>query len=89
MRFGQPAEADRAREVLDQPPTTPGHWLGSRALDEAYAAAATEVEPGQYVMIAVADTGTGISREIAEKVFEPFSVSSRILRAAKWSAPLE
>jgi PAS domain S-box-containing protein len=41
-------------------------------LDEAYAAQNDEVVPGDYVMVAVTDTGTGIAPEILEKVFEPF-----------------
>ncbi|AYD05209.1 PAS domain-containing protein [Neorhizobium sp. NCHU2750] len=41
-------------------------------LDQDYASTHDEVEPGQYVMIAVSDTGSGMSPEIIEKVFEPF-----------------
>lgn len=41
-------------------------------LDEAYAAQQAEVAPGQYVVIAVTDTGTGMSKETAARVFEPF-----------------
>ncbi len=41
-------------------------------LDEAYASKYPEVTPGQYVMVAVSDTGTGISPDLVEKVFQPF-----------------
>ena len=45
---------------------------GNAVLDEAYARRHADVEPGQYVMVAVTDTGGGISPEILEKVCEPF-----------------
>ena len=41
-------------------------------LDETYAAANVDVRPGEYVMVAVSDTGAGIPEAIREKVFEPF-----------------
>jgi len=42
-------------------------------LDEAYSAStAGEVKPGQYVMVSVSDTGTGMTPDVKAKVFEPF-----------------
>lgn len=41
-------------------------------LDDNYAAAHADVEAGQYVMIAVSDTGSGMAPEIIARAFEPF-----------------
>jgi len=60
-----------ARDAMD------GHGkltieAGNAFLDDNYALRHAEVTPGQYVMIAVSDTGCGIDPEILEKVFDPF-----------------
>ena len=41
-------------------------------LDEAYVNTKEDLTPGQYVMIAVSDTGTGMSKEVIAKAFDPF-----------------
>jgi CheY-like chemotaxis protein len=41
-------------------------------LDRTYTEGQDEVAPGQYVLVAVTDTGTGISSEVLDHVFEPF-----------------
>jgi PAS domain S-box-containing protein len=45
---------------------------GNAFLDDSYARAHHEVKSGQYVLIAVTDTGCGIDPQALEKVFEPF-----------------
>ncbi|MFL5014116.1 ATP-binding protein [Rhizobium sp.] len=41
-------------------------------LDERYSRMHSEVEAGQYVMVSMTDTGTGMSPEVIERAFDPF-----------------
>ncbi len=45
---------------------------GNAVLDDDYARSHDDVRPGQYVLVAVTDTGSGISPDIIELVLEPF-----------------
>jgi PAS domain S-box-containing protein len=46
--------------------------ITNAVLDEAFARRDRDIEPGQYVLLAVSDTGHGMSPETASRVFEPF-----------------
>lgn len=41
-------------------------------LDAAYAGANNDVKPGNYVLVSVSDTGTGMPAAVLKQVFEPF-----------------
>jgi PAS domain S-box-containing protein len=47
-------------------------------LDDSYAAQNIEVEAGQYVLVSVTDTGTGMSPEVIERAFDPFYTTKEV-----------
>jgi PAS domain S-box-containing protein len=51
---------------------------GNIYLDEGYASMNSDVTPGNYVMIAVSDSGSGIPASLIEKVFDPFFTTKEV-----------
>jgi PAS domain S-box-containing protein len=46
--------------------------LANAMLDDGYVAGVPDVTAGQYVMLAVTDTGTGMPPDVVERAFDPF-----------------
>ena len=41
-------------------------------LDDSYCQENVDIRPGQYVQIAVTDTGSGMAKDVIDRAFEPF-----------------
>ncbi|MBU8538574.1 ATP-binding protein [Falsiroseomonas tokyonensis] len=55
---------------------------GLTELDAAYAAQNEEVTPGEYLVIAVTDTGCGMTPEVMAQAFEPFFTTKEFGRGS-------
>ncbi len=48
------------------------------SLDKAYAREHPPAQPGNYVMMSVSDTGTGIDRSLLPRIFDPFFTTKEV-----------
>jgi PAS domain S-box-containing protein len=51
---------------------------GNVDIDEGYAAQNADVKPGHYIMIAVSDTGSGMTADVLARAFEPFFTTKEV-----------
>ena len=51
---------------------------GNVYFDDKYAATQAEVTPGQYVMVAVTDNGSGMAPDVKDKAFDPFFTTKEV-----------
>ncbi len=51
---------------------------GNAHLDEAYCRQNSEIQPGQFAMIAISDTGVGMPPEVVARAFDPFFTTKAI-----------
>jgi len=62
--------------------------VGNARLDREYASWHDEVEPGQYVCIAITDSGNGMAPEMIGRVFEPFFTTKKFGKGTGLGLPM-
>jgi len=74
------AIANLANNARDAMPNGGRLYIGTSTtyLDHEYAAHHVEVEPGDYVAIAISDTGQGMPPDIVARIFEPFFTTKEV-----------
>ncbi len=55
--------------------TIDAHRIG---IDENYASMSPDASPGEHIVIAVSDTGTGMTAEVKKQIFDPFFTTKEI-----------
>ncbi|MEH6494364.1 MAG: ATP-binding protein [Pseudomonas marincola] len=73
--------AINARDAINQIPNRSGILtieIANAFVDEDMAEGHDEVVPGEYVMLCIADNGSGMPREILERIFEPFFTTKQV-----------
>jgi signal transduction histidine kinase len=62
--------------------------LGNKVLDEAYASQHAEVTAGDYTMVAVSDTGAGMTPDVMARAFEPFFTTKHDAKGSGLGLPM-
>jgi two-component system, cell cycle sensor histidine kinase and response regulator CckA len=70
--------AANARDAMPDGGTLTITTAGTHLTDQGARHVGSGVQPGHYATITVADTGTGMSREVAARAFEPFFTTKEL-----------
>lgn len=57
---------------------------GNRHLDERFTSGQQNLEPGDYILLSVSDTGLGMDPAVVDRAFDPFSPPNPSAKAPAW-----